>query len=192
MDKMSEDTLVASLAERHGISTAGVRAVLTALKSGGGTMAQFSHADFGGMSQWSSGMTMVGDMFNDGLRSRLDAIATELAAYLRANPAAHSNDNADANRPEGVSYRSDRPGKSSNWWPDGLGAPGSVGAQNDIRYAVFPNSRRLVIDDHGTTRIYDTSDHQIFGFGQAQGAGSTLTFTSQHGVVRVSELDEIK
>ena len=34
-------------------------------------MAQFSHADFGGMSQWSSGMTMVGDMFNDGLKSKL-------------------------------------------------------------------------------------------------------------------------
>jgi hypothetical protein len=27
-------------------------------------MAQFSHADFGGMSQWSPGMSMVGDMFN--------------------------------------------------------------------------------------------------------------------------------
>ena len=27
-------------------------------------MAQFSHSDFGGMSQWSPGMTMVGDMCN--------------------------------------------------------------------------------------------------------------------------------
>jgi hypothetical protein len=35
--------------------------VLAALRSGGDRMAQFSHADFGGMSQWSPGMSMVGD-----------------------------------------------------------------------------------------------------------------------------------
>jgi hypothetical protein len=40
-----------------------VRTILRPLRSGGGTMAQFSHPDFGGMSQWSPGMTMVGDMF---------------------------------------------------------------------------------------------------------------------------------
>jgi hypothetical protein len=36
-------------------------------------MAQFSHADFGGMSQWSPGMSMVGDMFNTQLKAKLDA-----------------------------------------------------------------------------------------------------------------------
>jgi hypothetical protein len=45
-------------------------------------MAQFSHSDFGGMSQWSPGMTMVGDMFNNSLRSKLDSICTELATYV--------------------------------------------------------------------------------------------------------------
>ena len=192
MDENTEDALVARLAERHGISSAGVRAVLTALRSGGGSMAQFSHADFGGMSQWSSGMTMVGDMFNDGLKSKLDAIATELVAYVRANPATSSAGHSQADQSKNVSYRSQHPDKSSNWWPDGLGVPGSVGTQNDIRYAVFPDSRRLVIDDHGATTIYDTADHRISGVGQAQGSGSTLTFTSQHGVVRVSELSEIR
>ena len=107
--------------------------MLMALRSGGGSMAQFSHADFGGMAQWSSGMTMVGDMFNDGLKSKLDAIAMELAAYLRANPMAASAghakddraepDHGQDDRAEGVSYRSHHPGKSSNWWPDRLGLP---------------------------------------------------------------------
>jgi hypothetical protein len=45
-------------------------------------MAQFSHADFGGMSHWSPRMTMVGDMFNNGLKSKLDAVCTELAAHV--------------------------------------------------------------------------------------------------------------
>ena len=63
-----------------------VRTILRALRSGGGTMAQFSHSDFGGMSQWSPGMTMVGDMFNNRLKSKLDTICTELAAYVAQAP----------------------------------------------------------------------------------------------------------
>jgi ribonucleotide monophosphatase NagD (HAD superfamily) len=45
-------------------------------------MAQFSHPDFGGMSQWSPGMTMVGDMFNSDLKAKLGAICNELASHV--------------------------------------------------------------------------------------------------------------
>ena len=54
-----EAEIIANLARVHGVSEDAVRAVSDALRRGGGTMAQFSHADFGGMSQWSAGMTMV-------------------------------------------------------------------------------------------------------------------------------------
>ena len=86
MDDLKETALVARLATRHGLSRDAVETVLRALRSGGGSMAQFSHAEFGGMSQWSSGMTMVGDMFNDALKAKLNAVATDLVAYLRENP----------------------------------------------------------------------------------------------------------
>src|ERR1700676_1173096 len=59
---------------KHSVSPAAVQVVLAALRSGGGRMAQFSHADFGGMSQWSPGMSMVGDMFNTQLKAKLDAL----------------------------------------------------------------------------------------------------------------------
>ncbi|MGX5830172.1 hypothetical protein [Mesorhizobium sp. 43Arga] len=171
--------LTARLAREHGVSDDAVRAVFQALRRGGGTMAQFSHADFGGMSQWSSGMTMVGEMFNDSLKAKLNAIAGELSRYLREHPA---EDGADD---RAVSYRS---GAAGSWWPQELGVPSSVGSQNDMRYAVFPLRRRLVIDDHGRTTTYDTGDHQISDVSQAQSTDSTLTFVSQHGVVRVSDL----
>jgi hypothetical protein len=87
MTNTNEDELIERLATRHSISPDAVRAVLQALQQGGGSMAQFSHAEFGGMSQWSSGMTMVGDMFNESLKAKLNAIATELAAHLRDLPA---------------------------------------------------------------------------------------------------------
>jgi hypothetical protein len=73
----------------------------------------------------------------------------------------------------------------------GLGRPGAVGAQNDLRYAVFPETRRLVLDDHGAISIYDTGSHRIFGVAQAQWGDQTLSFTSQDGLVRVADLRKL-
>ncbi len=73
-----------SVAERHGVSLDAVRHLVQALERGHGTMAQFDHPDLGGMGQWfSGGMVMVGRMFDDGLKARVDALCTELAAALR-------------------------------------------------------------------------------------------------------------
>ncbi|MFI0847133.1 hypothetical protein ACH196_24335 [Mesorhizobium sp. IMUNJ23232] len=176
-----EAEVTARLAREHGVSEDAVRAVFNALRRGGGTMAQFSHADFGGMSQWSAGMTMIGDMFNDSLKAKLNAIAGELSRYLRDHP----EDRGDGRT---VSYHSDCTRNAGSWWPQELGVPSSVGSQNDMRYAVFPEMRRLVIDDRGQITAYETGDHRISGVSQAQSTDSTLTFIGQHGVVRVSDL----
>jgi hypothetical protein len=184
---LDEESFISRVSLRHSISPDAVRTILRALRSGGGTMAQFSHADFGGMSQWSAGMTMVGDMFNNGLKSKLDAVCTELAAYA-------ANTAGSIDRPAGrgyenpeVSYRVAK--HSSEWWPAWLGTPSAVGSQNDLRYAIFP--RRLVIQRGGQVEIYDTGNHRIFGVAQAQSADQTLTFTSQEGLVRVKDLPRV-
>jgi hypothetical protein len=182
---MTDEALITRLAIKHSVSTDAVRTVLRALRSGGGRMAQFSHADFGGMSQWSPGMTMVGDMFNNELKAKLDAICTELASHV-ANAGSRLDDDG---RDGAVSYRS--AGRSDQWWPGGLGTPSSVGAQNALRYAVFPETRRLAIQDGQQVAVYDTGDHRIFGVVQAQRHDQTLTFTSQTGLVRVDELQQV-
>jgi hypothetical protein len=135
--------LVDRMAKRHTVSPAAVQVVMAALRSGGGRMAQFSHPDFGGMSQWSPGMSMVGDMFNTQLKAKLDALCSEIAAHLDLSGAAAGTRSAA----DEVSYRS--MSGSADWWPAGLGRPGAVGGQNDLRYAVFPGARRLVINDRG-------------------------------------------
>jgi hypothetical protein len=182
---LNEDGFISRVSLRHSISPDAVRTILRALRSGGGSMAQFSHPDFGGMSQWSPGMTMVGDMFNSGLKSKLDAVCTELAAYVAESPSTEIGDDRD----RGVSYRSNKQG--SNWWPANLGTPSAVGAQNDLEYAVFPGTQRLAIKDGGSVNIYDTGEHQIFGVGQSQGTDRSLVFTSQDGLVRVSDLAKV-
>jgi hypothetical protein len=146
---VNEESLVTRVALSHSISQDAVRTVLRALRSGGGRMAQFSHPEFGGMSQWSPGMTMVGDMFNTKLKSKLDAVCSELAEFAAKSG---EGDARGADENGGVSYRA---APKSDWWPAGLGTPTSVGAQNDLRYAIFP--RRLVIKAEITCGE-DTSD----------------------------------
>jgi hypothetical protein len=181
----NDGDLVDRMAKKYSVSPGAVQVVLAALRRGGGRMAQFSHADFGGMSQWSPGMSMVGDMFNTQLKAKLDALCSDIAAYL------DTPETAGGSRATGeeVSYRS--PIRSDDWWPAGLGRPAAVGAQNDLRYAVFPETRRLVIDDQGTVSVYDTGSHRIFGVAQAQSADRTLTFTSQDGLVRIADLQRL-
>jgi hypothetical protein len=98
----NDGDLAGRMAKKHSVSPAAVEVVLAALRSGGGRMAQFSHADFGGMSQWSPGMSMVGDMFNTQLKAKLDALCTDIATHL------DTSGTADGARVAGddVSYRS--------------------------------------------------------------------------------------
>ena len=167
---------IAEIAQRHGFSADAARAVAEALRRGGGGMAQFSHPELGGMGQWSAGgMIMIGDMFNNALKARVDALCRDLAAAPGPVPAA-----ADQ-----------QPGHTRHWWPEGLGAASATGGQNDMQYACFPNERRLAVKRDGQVRVYDTGDHRINGFSQQQSGSQSLTFTSQNGTVRLEDLKEV-
>lgn len=191
MPETNDEKTIAALADKHGLSEDAVRVVLNALRRGGGSMAQFSHPEFGGMCQWSRGMTMVGDMFNDAKRAKLDAVASDLSSYAASNPAPSGpriGETHGSDRKVGeVSYSSKA--TPSNWWPSDLGSPHSTGGQNNMRYAIFSN--RLAIDDQGTVAVYETGDHDISGIAQAQGSGSTLTLTGRTGLVRVADLKRV-
>jgi hypothetical protein len=197
--------IIAELAQRHGFSVEAVTTMLHAVAAGGGGMAQFEHPEFGGMGQWTSGgMTMVGDMFNNALKARVDALCTELAGIVSRQPRAYAAGSQLQRQSQGgfgggfsdslggghaaSLFVAGAGGASGGWWPEGLGRPTSTGQQNNIRYAVFPAARRLVIDIGGRVSVYDTLDHHIGGVSQQQSGDASLTFTSQHGLVRVADL----
>jgi len=163
--------LVDAMANRHGFGRDAVTQLLQAVAAGGGWQAQFNHPELGGMGQWSSGgMIMIGDMFNNALKYRVDALCNDLAGALRTvSPFAQSQ-------------------HGGGRWPAELGTPSSTGSQNDMAYAVFPATRRLAVDQAGHITIYDTGDHQIGGVSQQQGGDQSLTFTSQYGLVRLHDL----
>ncbi len=77
---------------------------------------------------------------------------------------------------------------SNDWWPPDLGMAGSIGAQNNIRYAYFPGVRRLAIEVNGQVTIYDTGELQISGFSQQQREDQSLLLNSQFGLVSVADL----
>ena len=188
--------IVDDLARRHAVSRDAVETLLHALVVGHGTQAQFTHPDLGGMGQWSQGgMIMVGDMFNQGLKYRVDTLCRELASLLRSQPllspseASPSQSQSQGGGYAGVSLFVPGASPSSGaWWPSELGTPGSTGTQNNLHYAYFPAGRCLAIRNGGAVSVYDTGEHRITGFSQQQGGDQSLTFTSQFGLVRVADL----
>ena len=175
MQKLTDigEKFVNEIASRYGLSHGAVLHMLVAVNNGGCSMAQFNCPELGGSGQWMrGGMTMVGDMFNNGLKMTVDNICNELANIL-------SNNQIFPMIPAGT------PG-SNQWWPTNLGSPFSSGGQNNTRYAVFPN--RLAVELNGQVSVYDTLDHNIGGVSQQQGGNDSLTFNSQWGTISVNSL----
>jgi Short C-terminal domain len=191
------------LAQRYSVSADAVMTLLQALVTTNGTMAQFNHAELGGGGQWmQGGMTMVADMFNSGLKSKVDGLCSELSQLLAQQPfvprsASFQSQSQAGGQQQGGSMRAgsvslfvpEEPGRaSSQWWPADLGFPNGTGAQNHVRYAYFNAAHRLAVELNGHVTVYDSLDHQISGVSQQQGSGGSLTFTSQDGTVSVSNL----
>ena len=81
MRQLSEagERAIKDLAQRYGFSSDAVLSMLESVVNGNGTMAQFSHPEFGGSGQWMrGGMIMVSDMFNNQLKGRIDGLCNEL------------------------------------------------------------------------------------------------------------------
>jgi len=180
--------------------------MLIAVYNGNGTMAQFSHPEFGGSGQWMrGGMTMVSDLFNSHLKSRVDNICSDISNSLaREQLIAPSGSFQSQSQSGGGSQGSNTqaqttggnqsssslfaPDPDANWWPQDLGSPSATGSQNNMRYAYFSGARRLAVKTGGDVWVYDTLNHQIGGFSQQQSGGSSITFSSQFGTVNLANL----
>jgi hypothetical protein len=78
---------ISDLAQRHGFSSDAVLSMLQSVINRHGSMAQFSHPEFGGSGQWmGGGMIMVSDMFNNLLKGRIDALCMELSGLVANEP----------------------------------------------------------------------------------------------------------
>jgi hypothetical protein len=171
------DKTIEEIASRHGVQRDTVLVLREAVARGHGRMAQFNIPELGGNGQWmAGGMTMVGDMFNNGLRARVAALCEDLAARYAAAPS-----------PSQSSMWFDTAANKA-WWPDSLGKPSSTGGQNDFRYAIFPAQRRLVTDLAGAITVYDTLDYKIGGVSQQQSTTKSFTISTDRGMIALTSL----
>ena len=207
--------IINNIAQRYNFSPDAVFSMLQSVINGNGSMAQFSHPEFGGSGQWmKGGMIMLGDMFNNGLKISVGGLCQELSNLIANQPgliqsgsfqsqhqgAQQQSNNGNYSDMGGQQQNSSGPtgpvslfvpppaGSSGNWWPAGLQFPNSTGSQNNMRYAYFATIRRLAIEVNGHVTLYDTLDHQFGGFSQQQSVGGSITFTSQYGLVDVKTL----
>jgi hypothetical protein len=196
--------IVNDLANRFGFSADAVTHMLFAVLNGNGSMAQFNHPEFAGSGQWmQGGMLMLGDMFNNALKGRVDSLCYEIAGILANHPGLLRSGSFQSQSQSGGGQQSQVSGQprgesslfvpdpAANWWPQDLGSPNATGNQNNTRYAYFANARRLAVESNGQVWVYDTLDHQIGGFSQQQGAGGSILFSSQYGAVNLSSLPVI-
>jgi hypothetical protein len=195
------EKIAGDLARRHGFSVDAATHMMYAVLNGNGSMAQFCHTEFGGSGQWMrGGMLMLGDMFNHGLKSRVDALCNDISGILANQPGLLRSGSFQSQSQGGNDWQTQAtgapqgqsslflPDPASNWWPPDLGAPNATGYQNSVRYAYFCMARRLAVQTGSDVWVYDTLDHQIGGFSQQQGSGGSILFTSQYGTVNLSSL----
>ncbi len=181
------EKLIHDVANRYGASNEAVSLMLDSILRGNGTMAQFNIYELGGCGQWMrGGMTMVGDMFNYQLKSKVDGICGDLSSAI-------VDQNLQVVPPPppqkpGSGIAGQGSGNWGQWWPAELGSPNTSGSQNQYRYAYFAGMRRLAISDGQSVTVYDTLDHNIGGVSQQQGSVAGVGFTSQYGNVDLRTL----
>ena len=144
MQKLTEQgrQRINDLAQRYGVGTDAAMALLQALINGNGTMAQFNHPELGGSGQWlQGGMTMVGDMFNHGLKAKVDGLCTELSQILGQQPFV----------PFPLSSQSQSPGGQQQQQQGGHGSPGMVGG---ARRSACSSPRRKGVPATGGRRTW--------------------------------------
>lgn len=159
---------IRDIAQRYSLSPDSAVNMLIAVNNGGGTMAQFFCPELGSGQWMQGGMTMVSDMFNHSLKATVNNLCQELSQAL-------------ATRQLFAPAPSAGSGGGNSWWPVDLGHPSTSGSQNNLRYAWFPQARRLAVQRDGQISVFDTMDHAIGGVSQQQGSNESLTFSSQYG-----------
>jgi hypothetical protein len=116
------EKLIADIANRHRVSVEAAMTMLEAVSQGGGSQAQFNHYELGGYGQWQrGGMIMIGDMFNNGLKSTVDSLASELSNLIMNEPQQGGGMYAPSYQSQNQSSGSQSQGSGGGWQSQGSG-----------------------------------------------------------------------
>lgn len=78
---------------------------------------------------------------------------------------------------------------SNSGWPSELGIASTSGNSPEMRYAYFPQNRRLAVEWQGVLTIYDTAEYQFRGMLPAHSSETVgISILTQRGRVRLTDL----
>ncbi|MFN8343895.1 MAG: hypothetical protein U0X91_02770 [Spirosomataceae bacterium] len=166
---------IQEIASKYQVSEGTVRALLEGLKAAGGRQVQFNISELGGMGQWQSGMVMIGDMFNHGLKAKVSELCSELATLSQ---------HTEEEMPE---KKGTKPAVASK------PAATFKGSQNGSHYTYYAKDNLLEVEEGGRTVKYDTSGYALSGVQQSQSNDTkSLSFSYPGGTVRLKDLKKKK
>ena len=93
------------------------------------------------------------------------------------------------NRPHNVRPLRPLQPVSNSTWPSELGIASTSGTSAEMRYAYFPQNRRLAVEWRGVITIYDTAEYQFRGMLEGHPAENVgISILTQRGRVRLTDL----
>ncbi|MBB5222215.1 hypothetical protein HNP73_002151 [Amaricoccus macauensis] len=158
---------LAEIAARHGVTPETAGHVLEALRGGAGERARFDVPELGGVGQWArDGSVITGDMLDTDLKARVDALCRELAPLVTLPGLAE---------PEAPRSDPKIGGGVGSGWPTWPGVASASGAQNDLRYAVFPGRRRLAVARGEAMTAHCVGEPATGGVSRSDGTPRSVT-----------------
>lgn len=157
------------IAQKFGISVGTVEQLLIDLQGTEGRQVQFNIQELGGLGQWqANGMIMIGDMFNNSLKDKVNRICQEIANHsqtIKVEKKVNTEQQRNAT---------------------------TKGSQNGMSYAYYSNEHILEVVIDGQLKKYDTKDYEIVGVQQSQNNyGHKLSFSHSKGCVLLADLKEL-
>lgn len=164
---------LAAIAQEFKVQESTVSQLLEGLHRNGGRQVQFNIAELGGMGQWQAGgMVMVGDMFNNELKAKVDKLCRALVEL----PVETENETFVPIQSAVGSKR----------------FASIKGSQNGISYAYYQAEDILEITDENGLKKYDTKGYLLTGVQQSQSNDARkLSFSYAGGSVEVEDLKEV-
>jgi hypothetical protein len=93
------------------------------------------------------------------------------------------------NKPHNVRALRPQPPASISRWPSELGIASTSGGSAEMRYAYFPQNRRLAVEWRGVLTIYDTAEYQFRGMLEGHSAEAVgISILTQRGRIPLSDL----
>lgn len=167
---------IQEIAAKYNVSEQTVRTLLDGLKMSGGRQVQFNISELGGMGQWSGGMVMIGDMFNNGLKAKVAELCSVLAPLSQTMAEEEKKQESTASETEKT------PAKKRS-------SASFSGSQNGHKYTYFASENILEMEENGQVTKYSTDGYALSGVQQSQdNGGRSLRFSYPGGTVSVNDL----